>query len=468
MGKNDVKDLTQGNVFKLILGFSIPLLLGMLFQQFYSMVDTIIVGRYLGVTALAEVGSTGSINFMIIGFCMGVCNGFAIPVAQKFGARNYKLLRKYVFNSGVLAVIFSVIMTLVVCLLCRNILGWMNTPNDIMEGAYSYIFVIFLGIPVTYLYNLLAGIIRSLGDSKTPLMFLIMSSIINIILDLVFIIVFNMGVSGAAWATVISQGVSGICCLIFMAKRYSILKFEKDELKINGHCIRRLCYMGVPMGLQYSITAIGSVILQTAVNGLGSLVVAAVTAGSKISMFLCCPFDALGSTMATYAGQNVGAKKLDRVNEGIKNSIIIGSVYSIIAFLVSIFFGKTIALLFVDGNELELLSMVSKQLIITALFYIPLCLVNVVRFTIQGMGYSTFAIFAGICEMIARTICGFILVPIFGFNAVCLASPTAWICADLFLIPGYISVMNKMKRKIKPLTKEKVGNIKEISTSIEV
>ena len=468
MGKNDVKDLTQGNVFKLILGFSIPLLLGMLFQQFYSMVYTIIVGRYLGVTALAEVGSTGSINFMIIGFCMGVCNGFAIPVAQKFGARNYKLLRKYVFNSGVLAVIFSVIMTLVVCLLCRNILGWMNTPNDIMEGAYSYIFVIFLGIPVTYLYNLLAGIIRSLGDSKTPLMFLIMSSIINIILDLVFIIVFNMGVSGAAWATVISQGVSGICCLIFMAKRYSILKFEKDELKINGHCIRRLCYMGVPMGLQYSITAIGSVILQTAVNGLGSLVVAAVTAGSKISMFLCCPFDALGSTMATYAGQNVGAKKLDRVNEGIKNSIIIGSVYSIIAFLVSIFFGKTIALLFVDGNELELLSMVSKQLIITALFYIPLCLVNVVRFTIQGMGYSTFAIFAGICEMIARTICGFILVPIFGFNAVCLASPIAWICADLFLIPGYISVMNKMKRKIKPLTKEKVGNIKEISTSIEV
>ena len=468
MGKNDVKDLTQGNVFKLILGFSIPLLLGMLFQQFYSMVDTIIVGRYLGVTALAEVGSTGSINFMIIGFCMGVCNGFAIPVAQKFGARNYKLLRKYVFNSGVLAVIFSVIMTLVVCLLCRNILGWMNTPNDIMEGAYSYIFVIFLGIPVTYLYNLLAGIIRSLGDSKTPLMFLIMSSIINIILDLVFIIVFNMGVSGAAWATVISQGVSGICCLIFMAKRYSILKFEKDELKINGHCIRRLCYMGVPMGLQYSITAIGSVILQTAVNGLGSLVVAAVTAGSKISMFLCCPFDALGSTMATYAGQNVGAKKLDRVNEGIKNSIIIGSVYSIIAFLVSIFFGKTIALLFVDGNELELLSMVSKQLIITALFYIPLCLVNVVRFTIQGMGYSTFAIFAGICEMIARTICGFILVPIFGFNAVCLASPIAWICADLFFIFGYISVMNKMKRKIKALTKEKVGNIKEISTSIEV
>ncbi|CAM2078558.1 MAG: MATE family efflux transporter [uncultured Clostridium sp.] len=468
MEKNEVKDLTQGNVFKLILGFSIPLLFGMLFQQFYSMVDTIIVGKYLGVTALAEVGSTGSISFMIIGFCMGVCNGFAIPVAQKFGARNYKLLRKYVFNSAILSAIFSIAMTIIVCLLCRKILDWMNTPDDIMEGAYSYIFVIFLGIPVTYLYNLLAGIIRSFGDSKTPLIFLIMSSIINIVLDLAFIIIFKMGVAGAAWATVISQAVSGICCLIFMKKRYSILKFEKDELKVNGHCMRRLCYMGIPMGLQYSITAIGSVILQTAVNGLGSLVVATVTAGNKISMFLSCPFDALGSTMATYAGQNVGAKKLDRVNEGIKKSIIIGSVYSIIAFVISILFGKTIALLFVDRNQTELLSMVSKQLIITAAFYIPLCFVNVVRFTIQGMGYSTFAICAGVCEMVARTVCGFVLVPIFGFTAVCLASPIAWICADAFLIPGYISVLKKMKKEIKFMTKEKVNDIKEVSAGIDL
>ena len=449
MEKNEVKDLTQGNVFKLILGFSIPLLFGMLFQQFYSMVDTIIVGKYLGVTALAEVGSTGSISFMIIGFCMGVCNGFAIPVAQKFGARNYKLLRKYVFNSAILSAIFSLVMTIIVCLLCRNILEWMNTPDDIMDGAYSYIFVIFLGIPVTYLYNLLAGIIRSFGDSKTPLIFLIMSSIINIVLDLVFIIIFNMGVAGAAWATVISQAVSGICCLIFMKKRYSILKFENDELKVNGHCIRRLCYMGIPMGLQYSITAIGSVILQTAVNGLGSLVVATVTAGSKISMFLSCPFDALGSTMATYAGQNVGAKKLDRVSEGIKSSLKIGSIYSIIAFIISIFFGKTIALLFVNGSEVELLSMVKKYLIITAAFYIPLCFVNVVRFTIQGMGYSTFAILAGVCEMIARALCGFILVPIFGYVAVCLASPVAWIFADAFLIPAYKYVINKSKCEMK-------------------
>lgn len=449
MGKSETRDMTTGNVFKLILGFAIPLLLGMLFQQFYSMVDTIIVGKYLGVSALASVGSTGSINFMVIGFCMGVCNGFAIPVAQKFGAGNFKKLRKYVFNSGFLAIVFSAVMTLIVCVFCRQILIAMRTPEDIIDGAYSYIFVIFLGIPATYLYNLLSGIIRSLGDSKTPLFFLIISSVINIILDLFLIIYMHMGVAGAAWATVISQAISGILCLIYMRKKYSVLKFESDELKIDGYCIRRLCYMGVPMGLQYSITAIGSVILQTAVNGLGSIVVAAVTAAGKISMFLCCPFDALGSTMATYTGQNIGAGKLERISEGIKKSMIIGSVYSIIALMVAIFFGKSLALLFVNGNETEILAKVSENLIIVAAFYIPLCIVNVVRFTIQGMGYSTFAILAGVCEMIARALCGFILVPIFGYVAVCLASPVAWIFADAFLIPAYKYVLNKSKHEMK-------------------
>ena len=449
MRKSEMRDMTKGNVFNIILGFAIPLLLGMLFQQFYSMVDTIIVGKYLGVSELASVGSTGSINFMIIGFCMGVCNGFAIPVAQKFGAGNFKKLRKYVFNSGFLAIVFSVVMTLIVCVFCRQILIAMRTPEDIIQGAYSYIYVIFLGIPATYLYNLLSGIIRSLGDSKTPLFFLIISSIINIILDLFLIIYMHMGVTGAAWATVIAQAVSGILCLIYMRKKYSVLKFESDELKIDGYCIRRLCYMGVPMGLQYSITAIGSVILQAAVNGLGSIIVAAVTAAGKISMFLCCPFDALGSTMATYTGQNIGAGKLERISEGIKKSMIIGSVYSIVALMISVFFGKSLALLFVNENEIEILAKVSENLIIIAAFYIPLCIVNVVRFTIQGMGYSTFAILAGVCEMIARALCGFILVPIFGYVAVCLASPVAWIFADAFLIPAYKYVINKSKCEMK-------------------
>ena len=449
MVKNQTQDMTTGNPSKIILGFSIPLLLGMLFQQFYSMTDTIIVGKYLGVEALAAVGSTGAINFMIIGFCMGICNGFAIPVAQKFGASDYKLLRKYVVNSAFLSIIISTVMTVIVCVFCREILVLMKTPSDIIDGAYEYIFIIFLGIPATYLYNLLAGIIRSFGDSKTPLYFLFISSVLNIILGLYFIAVLDMGIAGSAWATVISEGVSGICCLVFMKKKYEILKFEKDELKINTKCISRLCYIGIPMGLQYSITAIGSVILQTSVNHLGSAVVAAVAAASKISAFLCCPFDALGSTMATYAGQNVGARKLDRISKGIKSSLIIGSVYAIIALVISSFFGRSVALIFIDSNEVEILSEVVKFLIIVASFYIPLCFVNVVRFTIQGMGYSTFAILAGVCEMIARTLCGFVMVPIFGYIAVCLASPFAWICADAFLIPAYKIVLKKLKKEIE-------------------
>lgn len=462
MIKSKTQDMTVGNPFKIILGFSIPLLFGMIFQQFYSMVDTIIVGKYLGVDSLAAVGSTGSINFMIIGFCMGICNGFAIPVAQQFGASDYKLLRKYVANSAWLSIIFSAIMTVIVCIFCKDILLLMKTPSNIIDNAYDYIFVIFLGIPVIYLYNLLSGIIRSLGDSKTPLIFLLISSVLNIILDLYLIIFVHMGVAGAAWATVISQGVSGICCLIFMRKKYEILKFKKDELKFDNKCIAKLCYMGIPMGLQYSITAIGSVILQTAINNLGSAVVASVTAASKISMFLCCPFDALGSTMATYTGQNVGAKKLERINQGIKSSIIIGSVYSIIALIVSILFGKNMALIFIDSSEMLILSQVNKFLIITVSFYIPLCFVNVVRFTIQGMGYSTFAILAGVCEMLARAVCGFVMVPIFGYIAVCLGSPVAWIFADAFLIPAYYIVLNRLKKEID-ITVHEENMVEEIS-----
>ncbi len=444
MAKSATKDMTTGSPMKLILQFCIPLFFGMLFQQFYNMMDTVIVGKFLGVHALAAVGATGSINFMIIGFCMGVCNGFAIPVAQRFGANDYPLLRKYVANSAWLSIAFAGVMTVAVCVLCRQILMWMNTPMDIIDRAYEYIFVIFLGIPVIYLYNLLSGIIRSLGDSKSPLIFLVFSSILNIGLDLVLILVFQMGVAGAAWATVISQGISGIACFIYMIKRFDILKISKEEWRIDGNCVKILCNMGIPMGLQYSITAIGSVILQTAVNTLGSMAVAAVAAGTKISMFFCCPFDAMGSTMATYSGQNVGAGKLDRVSKGMKATCIIGAVYSVIACAVLVLFGRFFALLFVNASETEILRRVSWLLIVNSAFYFPLALVNIVRFTIQGLGFSRFAIFAGVFEMVARAIVGMGFVPIFGYIAACFANPTAWVFADLFLIPAYLYVMKKL------------------------
>ncbi len=446
MPDKKMRDMTTGSPMKLILSFLIPMLFGLLFQQLYSMVDTIIVGKYLGVNALAAVGSTGSINFMIIGFCTGVCSGFSIPVAQKFGERNETALRRFAANSGWLSLIFSLVITSVVCVLCHCILIWMKTPADILEGANAYIFVIFMGIPATFLYNMLSGIIRSMGDSTTPLIFLLMSSAMNIILDLFTILVLKMGVSGAAWATVISQGVSGILCLLYMIKKYPILKMKGDEWKPHKISMRILCSMGIPMGLQYSITAIGSVVLQTAVNSLGSVAVASVTAGSKISMFFCCPFDAMGATMATYGGQNVGAKKLNRIDQGIKNCVILGAVYSVIAFTILFFFSDIVALLFVDPGEVEILRKTRWFLIGNTVFYFPLALVNIVRFMIQGLGYSKLAIIAGVCEMIARSFAGFCLVPLFGYWAVCFASPIAWIAADAFLIPAYRHVMRQLHR----------------------
>ena len=446
MAKSVTKDMTQGSPIRLILQFCIPLFFGMLFQQFYNMMDTIIVGKFLGVQALASVGATGSINFMVIGFCMGVCNGFAIPVAQQFGAGDYHNLRKYVANSAWLAIAFAGFMTAAVCVLCRQILKWMNTPADIMEGAYSYIFVIFLGIPVIYLYNLLSGIIRSLGDSKSPLFFLVLSSGLNIILDLTLILIFDMGVAGAAWATVISQAVSGIACLIYIMLRFDILKISKEEWRVDGRCVGTLCNMGIPMGLQYSITAIGSVILQTAVNGIGSMAVAAVAAGAKIGMFFCCPFDAMGSTMATYAGQNVGAGKLDRVSKGVKSTCLLGLGYSLIAALILGLFGGTIALFFVDAGETGIIRHVTWFLWGNVAFFFPLALVNIVRFTIQGLGFSKFAILAGVAEMAARCLVALIFVPEFGYLAVCFASPVAWIFADLFLVPAYMHVMKKLQK----------------------
>ena len=443
--KSAVKDLTSGSPFRLILGFAVPLLFGMLFQQFYSMVDTIIVGRALGSGALAAVGSTGSINFMIIGFCMGVCNGFAIPVAQMFGARDYRALRKYVTNSAWLSAIFAVVMTAATCILCRQILIWMDTPADIIDGAFSYIFIIFAGIPVIYLYNLLSAIIRSLGDSRSPLIFLGISSVLNILLDLLLVV--PMGVAGTAVATVVAQGVSGILCLFYMKKKFDILRFEKEDWKLEKRYVLRLCGMGIPMGLQYSITAIGSVVLQTAVNSLGSLAVASVTAASRISQFFCCMFDALGSTMATFAGQNIGAKKLERVDAGIRTSAIIGTVYSILAFAVLFFFGKNISLLFVDSSETEIIRNAHQMLVVNSLFYVAVMFVNVVRFAIQGMGYSKLAILAGVCEMVARSVVGFAFVPMFGYSAVCFANPVAWIMADLFLIPAYVKLSRSMKKR---------------------
>lgn len=445
MASNTTKDMTSGSTMKLILGFAVPLLMGMLFQQVYSLVDTIIVGRFLGVSALAAVGATGSINFLIVGFCQGICNGFALPVAQRFGAKDYDGLRKYVGNSAVLSIIFGGAITLITVIACRPILELMQTPADIIDLSYHYIVVIFAGIPAIMLYNILSAYLRSLGDSITPVIFLVLSAGLNIGLDLLFIVTFHWGVFGAAFATVLSQAVSGILCLILIIKKFDLLHLKREDWKLDWGYSRYLLIMGLPMGLQYSITAIGSVILQASVNTLGSTAVASMTAGSKISMFVVCPFDALGSTMATFGGQNVGAGRLDRLGRGLRSAVILGAIYSALILVVLIFFGRDLILLFVSAKEAAVIAQAKQFLVTNAAFYLMLALVNIVRFLIQGMGFSGFAVFAGVFEMVARTLVGLVFVPIFGFTAACFASPLAWVFADCFLIPAFFHCRKKLQ-----------------------
>lgn len=445
MASNTTKDMTSGSTMKLILGFAVPLLMGMLFQQVYSLVDTIIVGRFLGVSALAAVGATGSINFLIVGFCQGICNGFALPVAQRFGAKDYDGLRKYVGNSAVLSIIFGGAITLITVIACRPILELMQTPADIIDLSYHYIVVIFAGIPAIMLYNILSAYLRSLGDSITPVIFLVLSAGLNIGLDLLFIVTFHWGVFGAAFATVLSQAVSGILCLILIIKKFDLLHLKREDWKLDWGYSRYLLIMGLPMGLQYSITAIGSVILQASVNTLGSTAVASMTAGSRISMFVVCPFDALGSTMATFGGQNVGAGRLDRLGRGLRSAVILGAIYSALILVILIFFGRDLILLFVSAKEATVIAQAKQFLVTNAAFYLMLALVNIVRFLIQGMGFSGFAVFAGVFEMVARTLVGLVFVPIFGFTAACSANPLAWIFADCFLIPAFFHCRKKLQ-----------------------
>lgn len=447
------KDLTAGKPLHLILTFAIPMLMGMLFQQFYNLVDTMIVGKLLGAQALAAVGSTGAINFLVIGFCMGLCNGFSIPVAQQVGANDLSTMRRFAANAAYLSAAFAVVLTTVTAFFCDQILRLMQTPSDIFDNANRYIFIIFLGIPTTFLYNLLAGIIRALGDSKTPVYFLALSSILNIFLDFSLILWFHMGVAGAAVATVVSQGISGIACLFYMRKKFHVLKMTGTERRIDVQLCMRLCYIGLPMGLQYSVTAIGSTILQTAVNTLGTLSVAAVTAGTKLFQLLGCPLDALGSTMAIYCGQNVGAGKLDRLGQGLRASAVLGLCYSLLAFGAMALFAPQATMLFMDPTETELeriIALTSQYIITLTAFFFPLALVNAVRFSIQGMGFSVFAIFAGLLEMVARTVIALWFVPRFGFIAVCFASPMAWVAADLFLIPASMRCTAVLRRRLQP------------------
>lgn len=444
------KEMTSGASFPLILNFTLPLLLGNLLQQTYSLMDAAIVGKYLGINALASVGASTSVVFLILGFCTGCCSGFSIPVAQKFGARDYVTMRRFISVSLKISGVMSVAIAIITSLLCAFILRTMQTPENIFDGAYIYLLITFIGIPCTFYYNLLSGIIRALGDSKTPFWFLLLSAVLNIILDLFCIIVLGWGVAGAAIATVFSQGVSSVLCYIYMNRKYEILKTTPSERRFRSDIARQLLGIGVPMGLQFSITAIGSIMLQSSNNALGTACVAAFTAAMRVKMFFMCALDSLGIAMATYSGQNYGAGKPVRIWQGIKSSYVMMMVYVAAINIVIWCFAEKFALLFIDPSETEVIKDTALFLHINLSFFPLLGSLIILRYTIQGAGYTKLAMFSGVSEMIARIMVSLVVVPLFGYLGVCYGDPTAWLFANLFLTPAFIYVYRRLKLIARP------------------
>lgn len=450
-----VKDMTKGNPMKIIIRFCLPLMLGNLFQQFYNMADTIIVGKFVGKMALSAVGSVGPLNFLVIGSILGLCTGFAIPIAQNFGAQDFKKLRKITANIIYTSIVMGILLTILVVVFAKPLLRILNTPDEIFEDAYNYIVIIFLGIGATMLYNIVSCIIRSLGDSKTPLYFLVFSSFLNIGLDLLLIIVFKMGVRGAAIATVVSQLISGILCLVFVIKNYPMLHFQEGDKKPDLKCIKELVGNGIPMALQFSITAIGSVMLQSCVNTLGANAIASMTIGARTQLMIVLPAETIGVTMATYCGQNLGARKYDRIKQGVMNGTILGIGYSVVAFFIARYLGSYMGLLFIDSSEVAVLELSQRFLNTCAWFYPVLTFIFIYRNALQGLGHGTTAMFAGFFELAARGGVGFGFVLEYGFAAACFANPVAWFAADLLLVPAYFVVMKKLKKKFQ--VEEKLG-----------
>lgn len=444
----NTSDMTVGSPAQGILRFALPLILGYILQQMYLVIDAAIVGRWVSVEALAAIGASSSITFLVMGFCNGSCAGFAIPVAQMFGARNYSKMRAYVAHSIRIGVVIAIVLTVLTALFCGRILKVVNTPADIFGDAYTFLLLTFLTIPFTIAYNLLSGFIRALGNSRQPFFFLIVSSLVNIVLDVIFILWMGMGVEGAGIATMLSQALAASLCWIFIRRRMQLLIPHDEEWNYHDSMTGHLLNSGIPMGLQFSITGIGIIMLQSANNALGTTYVAAFTASMRIKYLFTCVFENIGVAMATYCGQNMGARQIERIGQGIRSALVIMAIYSVFTFLVIFPFADNLMMLFVDGSQREIVDLAAQFMRINNYFYPILGLLCIFRYSIQGMGFSNLSMMSGVMEMIARSGVSLWLVPTFHFTGVCFGDPMAWLAADIFLIPAYLWVYRRSRRKM--------------------
>ena len=439
--------MTVGSPARGIFKFAVPLTLGYILQQMYLIIDAAIVGRWIGVGALAAVGASSSVMFLIMGFCNGACAGFAIPIAQAFGAKDFGKMRSYVSNAVRIAGVTAVVITLLSCMFCGRILKVINVPADIFHDAWLFLLLQFLAIPFTMGYNLLSGFIRSLGNSKEPFYFLLASSFLNILLDVVLILVLRMGVEGAGLATLFSQAFATILCGVYICRKLRLLIPHGEECHYDNKRISILLNNGIPMGLQFSITGIGIIMLQSANNALGTIYVAAFTASMRIKYLFTCVFENIGVAMATYCGQNIGAEKVDRIRCGILAAFKMMLVYFVFTVVVIWPFADDMMQLFVSGDQPLVVGNAAMLMRIANCFYAVLGVLTICRYSIQGLGFSNLSLLSGVMEMIARCGVSLWLVPTFGFLGVCYGDPLAWIAADLFLVPAMVWVYHRIKKK---------------------
>lgn len=444
----NINDMTVGSPTHGIIKFAVPLICGYILQQMYLIIDAAIVGRFIGVGALAAVGASSSIMFLIMGFCNGACVGFAIPVAQEFGAKDYVKMRRYVSNALRIVAVIAVVITVVTSIFCERILRVVNTPNDILHDAWLFLLLNFLAIPFTMGYNILSGFIRALGDSKQPFYFLIASSLVNIVLDFILILGFGLGVEGAGLATMLSQLFAALLCLLYIKKQMRILIPTGDERAYDDHLVGRLLNNGVPMGLQFSITAIGVIMLQSANNALGTVYVASFTASMRVKYLFTCVFENIGVAMATYCGQNLGARKMERIKLGIRSAMMIMMAYFVLTFIAIQPFADDMMLLFVDKSEAEIISNAAMYMRISCYFFPLLGVLTILRYSLQGLGFSNLSMMSGVMEMMARCGVSLWLVPTFLFLGVCYGDPAAWFAADVFLVPAVVFVYRKLKKRL--------------------
>ncbi len=445
VSKSTMHDMTVGKPSKLIIQFMIPMFLGNVFQQFYNVADSIVAGQFLGVQALAAIGSTGSLMFFVTGWMNGMSSGFAILVSQWFGAKKYDRMRHYVAMSVYLSIILSVLMT--VGFLAANvpILRMMNYSPDIMPDVTAYMGIIYAGLIVTAAYNALAAFLRALGDSRSPLYFLIISAAINVVLDIVFIVYGGMGVDGCAYATVIAQAISALLCFIYIVKRYPILHLKREDFRISFRSWGRLLALGIPMALQFSITAIGTIIVQGAVNVYGEIYMAGFSAAGKLQNIIATVFSAFGATIATYVGQNRGAGKMDRVRQGVRTTQMMIIVYSVFAMAVVLLLGRYMMWIFVSPSETEVIDVAVLYFRTVFWCYPFLGSIFLYRNTLQGLGYGLVPMLGGVFELAARAAIVLLVAGHTSFVGVCLSDPAAWLSALIPLVPYYIYIMKKWK-----------------------